>query len=512
MDSERTKSIARRRAKIDAALERALGRPPEIAVASAREPARETIIADASSDETRERDLDDAACGELARRAKTALEGDANAFEVVALDCEAAYEDAETSTPDASDAAMRARAREDERREGVRETRYAFRRDMIDDAEASEDVNDRLVETWNAMLRRGASDEDDAEDDDGDGDDDDDDDDDFVDPMELHERFTEHVAACERALEPKQSLVHRLERHLVADVDEKYKQAIAEHRAELDSARQTSRRTNEAREQIARDVGRDARLKFAARGAARDATRAETLRRIDCAADVAATSRGDRARRDENASRAALIQLTHDNAREMSELRAALEGRFFDASARLHEARARAPLTSERFRDAIRDRAKTQRERKTIERAARRAVKSMRAELYDAKQRYEAMEAFHVRLDARLRLETRQARDRLEAMLERVERASSSQDKAKAIFAMKRARIEKLARALAAVERTIWKKVLCAPDAPRPIDEVVRSALSEHDASAWDNDWLSKVLNDRTRAWVRLEREMRRRE
>ena len=81
------------------------------------------------------------------------------------------------------------RAREEERRERVREQRHEFRRDMIDDAEASGDVNDELVERWNEMLREDA----------GARRRDDEDIDDRVDCIELHERFQAHVMKCRRA-------------------------------------------------------------------------------------------------------------------------------------------------------------------------------------------------------------------------------------------------------------------------------------------------------------------------
>ena len=209
-DDEARRRIARRRARHDRALEKKT---------SIRILLKKGCDDDErGDDDARDGDEDDG--DEDAGRAKTRpsremaerLWRDDDAYRRIEVEATRALQTRSEETRRGETPSALSRAREEERRERVREQRHEFRRDMIDDAEASGDVNDELVERWNEMLREDA----------GARRRDDEDIDDRVDCIELHERFQAHVMKCRRALEPKESLIRRLQAHLIAEVDVRY--------------------------------------------------------------------------------------------------------------------------------------------------------------------------------------------------------------------------------------------------------------------------------------------------
>jgi len=427
---------------------------------------------------------------------------------------------------DVMNLAQCARERELEREDSVREMRYDVRRAMIDEAETSAPVHDALAERWNALMatqtkmthNHGDGDDIDENDDDGIGDDKDTTNTHLVtehraDPMRLHTELLAHVAECADALRPKSSLVARMEHRCVVD-DAERARAFDARRDELRDARSNARQALDDQTTEARETVHEARARMDDVGRRmRDGTRRRALMDMDDAMEHDRRHRVDVLNRDARDARDTLIELELANVDEGWTKRLEFESREDDARLELRRATVRAPMRERRAMDACEARAETKIERENTMRAMRRRVKTMRMALYDAKRRYAAMEEFHARLDARLRLRRNESRERLRReRLRRVATLTHEGDKTAAICAMKRARVIELAKALEAVERDIWKKVFRAPNVPQPISTVVAELLvSNNDGNddGWNHDALRRVLDERTRAWVRVERAQR---
>ena len=425
-----------------------------------------------------------------------------------------------------------ARERELEREDQVREMRYDVRRAMIDEAETSAPVHDALAERWNALMttqtkmtRNHGDGDDDIDENDIDENDIDDDKDTTnthraatehhrAAPMRLHTEFLAHVAECADALRPKSSLVARMEHRCVVD-DAERARAFDARRDELRDARSNARQALDAQTTEARETVHEARARMDDVGRqTRDGARRRALMDMDDAMDRDRRHRVDVLNRDARDARDALIELELANVDDGWAKRLEFESREDDARLELRRATVRAPTRERRAMDACEARAETKTERENTMRAMRRRVKTMRMALYDAKRRYAATEEFHARLDARLRLRRNASRERLRReRLRQVATLTHEGDKTAAICAMKRARVIELAKALEAVERDIWKKVFRAPNAPQPISTVVAELLlvSNNDGNddGWNHDALRRVLDERTRAWARVERAQR---
>jgi len=427
---------------------------------------------------------------------------------------------------DVMNLAQCARERELEREDSVREMRYDVRRAMIDEAETSAPVHDALAERWNALMttqtkmthNHGDGDDIDENDDDDIGDDKDTTSTHLVtehraDPMRLHTELLAHVAECADALRPKSSLVARMEHRCVVD-DAERARAFDARRDELRDARSNARQALDDQTTEARETVHEARARMDDVGRRmRDGTRRRALMDMDDAMEHDRRHRVDVLNRDARDARDTLIELELANVDEGWTKRLEFESREDDARLELRRATVRAPMRERRAMDACEARAETKIERENTMRAMRRRVKTMRMALYDAKRRYAAMEEFHARLDARLRLRRNESRERLRReRLRRVATLTHEGEKTAAICAMKRARVIELAKALEAVERDIWKKVFRAPNVPQPISTVVAELLvSNNDGNddGWNHDALRRVLDERTRAWVRVERAQR---
>ena len=447
-DDEARRRIARRRARHDRALEKKT---------SIRILLKKGCDDDERGDDD-EDDGDEDDGDEDAGRAKTRpsremaerLRRDDDAYRRIEVEATRALQTRSEETRRGETPSAISRAREEERRERVREQRHEFRRDMIDDAEASGDVNDELVERWNEMLREDA----------GARRRDDEDVDDRVDCIELHERFQAHVMKCRRALEPKESLIRRLQAHLIAEVDVRYDAQMREHREELDRASREAMERGDAHERLASDTVRAARVECAEMQGRRDASRAEALTMTDVAVENEVATRLVGARRDDDERRAMLISMELENAREIRDLRENLENRLGELLSRLHAASASKPLLAERLQDAVRRRRLDNPRRRSRERAGHRLLKALRIEMFDLKRQFTVMEASNERIDARLRRETEKTRQRLEIQESRDGFGGAEDATTRALASLKRARIDRLTRELDAVEEKIWFDVL----------------------------------------------------
>ena len=447
-DDEARRRIARRRARHDRALEKKT---------SIRILLKKGCDDDErGDDDARDGDEDDG--DEDAGRAKTRpsremaerLWRDDDAYRRIEVEATRALQTRSEETRRGETPSAISRAREEERRERVREQRHEFRRDMIDDAEASGDVNDELVERWNEMLREDA----------GARRRDDEDVDDRVDCIELHERFQAHVMKCRRALEPKESLIRRLQAHLIAEVDVRYDAQMREHREELDRASREAMERGDAHERLASDTVRVARVECAEMQGRRNASRAEALTMTDVAVENEVATRLVGARRDDDERRAMLIYMELENAREIRDLRENLENRLGELLSRLHAASASKPLLAERLQDAVRRRRLADPRRRSRERAGHRLLKALRIEMFDLKRQFTVMEASNERIDARLRRETEKTRQRLEIPESRDGFGGAEDATTRALASLKRARIDRLTRELDVVEEKIWFDVL----------------------------------------------------
>ena len=447
-DDEARRRIARRRARHDRALEK-------------KTSIRILLKKGCDDDERGDGDEDDGDeddGDEDAGRAKTRpsremaerLRRDDDAYRRIEVEATRALQTRSEETRRGETPSAISRAREEERRERVREQRHEFRRDMIDDAEASGDVNDELVERWNEMLREDA----------GARRRDDEDVDDRVDCIELHERFQAHVMKCRRALEPKESLIRRLQAHLIAEVDVRYDAQMREHREELDRASREAMERGDAHERLASDTVRAARVECAEMQGRRDASRAEALTMTDVAVENEVATRLVGARRDDDERRAMLISMELENAREIRDLRENLENRMGELLSRLHAASASKPLLAERLQDAVRRRRLDDPRRRSRERAGHRLLKALRIEMFDLKRQFTVMEASNERIDARLRRETEKTRQRLEIQESRDGFGGAEDATTRALASLKRARIDRLTRELDVVEEKIWFDVL----------------------------------------------------
>ena len=443
-DDESRRRIARRRARHDRALEKKT---------SIRILLKKGFTKDERGDDAREGAEDDdedagRARSRPSREIAERLRRDDDAYRRIEVEAKRAFQTRFEETRGDETPSARAREREEERRERVREQRHEFRRDMIDDAEASGELNDELVERWNEMLREDA----------GARRCDDEDVDDRVDCIELHERFQEHVMECRRALEPKESLIRRLQAYLIAEVDVGYDAQMREHRTELARSSRAAMERGVAHENLALDTVRAARIACAETQERRDAVRAEALTMTDVAVESEVASRLAKARRDDDEWRGLLISMELENAREIRDLRENLEERLGELISRLHAASASKPLLAERLRDAARRRRLDEPRRRSRERAGHRLLKALRVKMFDLKRQFTAMEASNERIDARLRRETEKTRRRLE--VPENDFGGTEDTTTRALASLKRARIDKLTRQLDFVEEKIWINVL----------------------------------------------------
>lgn len=444
-EDESRRRIARRRARHDRALEKKT---------SIRILLKKGFTKDERGDDAREGDEgDDDEDAERARSRPSReiaerLRRDDDAYRRIEVEAKRAFQTRSEETRGDETPSARAREREEERRERVREQRHEFRRDMIDDAEASGEVNDELVERWNEMLREDA----------GARRCDDEDVDDRVDCIELHERFQEHVMKCRRALEPKESLIRRLQAHLIAEVDVGYDAQMREHRRELARSSRAAMERGVAHENLALDTVRTARIACAETQGRRDAVRAEALTMTDVAVESEVATRLAKARRDDDEWRGLLISMELENACEIRELRENLEERLGELISRFHAASASKPLLAERLQDAVRRRRLDEPRRRSRERAGHRLLKALRIRMFDLKRQFTAMEASNERVDARLRRETEKTRRRLE--VPENDFGGTEDTTTRALASLKRARIDKLTRQLDFVEEKIWLNVL----------------------------------------------------
>lgn len=466
--------IAKRRARHTRALARALGDASTHLKASREDVDNEDDVEDEDEDprETVARVARDAA--ETLRRERNAfvdIERDAAETFFLEFSSESAVE---PNTDSLRTMTRIAREREASRQESVRETRYRFRRDMIDDAEASGETNDELVEAWNNLLRENAE----TTCKEGDGD--------RVDCMELDARFRAQLSACKRALEPKESLVLRLRAHTVANVDASFDDALVECRRELAHAATLAAHARTRRETAFQSLLTGARASFDETLRRRDELRSRALEQTDALIEAERRSREEDACREANARRASLMSTAIENAREMRRLRDRLDHRVEDTSARLHDALARAPLRSARLKDALRRRRDGEAQRRARERLATRVMKNLRVELHRVKREYAEREKSEAALGAASVRSANRSLERLNAARCR----PIGTDKTAAIRAMKHARIAQLQRELDAAEREIW-----------------RTALGSVPPKTFPSS-----LQRRAEAYERLERAMRRRD
>jgi len=456
-DDNARRRVAKRRARHDRAIANAFGSEKAIRILlklSLPEHAREGARVDDEDDEDDEDDSRERAM-RPSRDAAEALRADGDAFGCIARETTLCAESGNRLRT----MAAHSREREEARREAVRETRYSFRCDMLDDAETSGILNDELVEAWNSLLRENQISKDDEMGDSFGSRDDDHEDGDRVDCMDLNARFHAHVDACKTALEPKESLAARLKAHLVAEVDARFDEAMHEHRLEIGKARRLAAEERLAREAAVEAVISNTKTTFGETSTRRDVLRSEALAATDrgVAAEDAALSA--RSRREADARRASLIEIKLQNASEVSEVRACLEQRVSEAFSRLQYAIARAPLRAERLRDAMKRRRGDEARRRARERLASRAMKDTRFELQEMKRCYPETEQANAGRDLKLRLATLKTTSRV-GSIESIDAKSESGDKMNAILSMKRTRIAQLRRELDAAEEAVWLRAL----------------------------------------------------
>ena len=459
-DDNARRRVAKRRARHDRAIANAFGSEKAIRIllklsvpTHAREGARVDAAAadDDDDDDSRERAL------RPSRDAAEALRADGDAFGCIERETTRTLR-AESGNRLRTMAAH-SREREEARREVVRETRYSFRCDMLDDAETSGILNDELVEAWNSLLRENHISKDDETGDGFGARDDDDEDGDRVDCMDLDARFRAHVDACKTALEPKESLAARLKAHLVAEVDARFDDAIHEHRLEIGKARRLAAEERLTRETAVEEVISNTKTTFGETSTRRDALRSEALAATDRSAAAEDADLSARYRREADARRASLIEIKLRNASEVSELRACLEHRVSEAFSRLQYAIARAPLRAERLRDAMKRRRGNEARRRARERLASRAMNDMRFELQEMKRCYTETERANAGRDRKLRLATLKTTSRV-GSIESIGAKSERGDKMNAILSMKQTRIANLRRELDAAEEDVWLRAL----------------------------------------------------
>ena len=328
------------------------------------------------------------------------------------------------------------RERENARRERAAESRYQFRRDMLDDAEASGDANDVLVEGWNELLSENATER--------------------VDCMTFHDRFSAHVRACKRAFEPKETLARRLKAYLIAEVDVTYDAAIATHSGELMDAARVLANARARRESVASNVLRDAFGTFVETLRLRNTTRTRALSKVDQLLQDEAQARLDHSQTQEIVRRSSLTSLVLENANTVRCLRDQLDHRVEETRAALHLAVASAPLLHQRLNDALRRRVAEEANRRAKARATDRALKAARAELMEAKRRYAATEAACTDLEEKLESGVRTSCVRLDD----ARRRDDVEDRTHSILELKQAQIDSLNRQLQEIEGEIFRRVL----------------------------------------------------
>lgn len=411
------------------------------AVASAlNASALEFVTKDADEDD----DGQEADPGEIiarvARETEETFRRDSEAFDNVEREAMRAYLKLarEASDEMESNILFISQERERARRERATESRYQFRRDMLDDAEASGDANDVLVEGWNELLLSENGSE-------------------RVDCMTFHDRFAAQVRACKRAFEPKETLARRLKAYLIAEVDATYDSAIATHSGELADAARISADARAQRESVASNVLRESLGAFVETLRLRNATRARALSKVDQLLEDEAQSRLDHAQTHEGIRRSSLTSLVLENASTVRCLRDHLDRRVEETRSALHLAVASAPLNSERLHDALRRRVAEEANRRAKARAADRALKAARAELMEAKRRYAETETTCADLEDTLENGVRMSAVRLEVA---TGRSDDGEDKARSILELKRAQIESLHRQLEEMEVEISCRVL----------------------------------------------------
>ena len=333
-----------------------------------------------------------------------------------------------------------ARERERARRERATESRYQFRRDMLDDAEASGDANDVLVQGWNDLLLL----LDDAAE--------------RVDCVALHDRFVAHVRACRRALEPKESLARRLKAFLIAEVDATFDATLVANSGALAEAARVSANARAQRESVASSALRDSSNAFIETLRLRNRTRALALSKVDQLIDDEARARAEQAEHAEVVRRSSLTSLVLENANALRCLRDDLDHRLEETRSALHLALASAPLNYERFKDALRRRVGEEANRRGRARAADRALKNVRMELMDAKRRHAETATACAELEERLQSGVRTSYVRLDVARRRVD----GEDNKRCILELKHAQIEKLHRQLHEIEAEIFRTVLHA--------------------------------------------------